>query len=213
MCKLLEREGICLDVVSGGELYTAIKADFPPERIEFNGNNKSSEEINMALDYEIGRFIVDNAYELNLLEEKCKEKNKKANILFRITPGVSSDTHKYITTGTKDSKFGIPLDEDVIFPTIKKALDSNYVNFLGFHYHVGSQLFDNSSHIGALDAVLQLIKEVHERYAYSIKEFNMGGGFGIRYTEKDNPKSVSYFVDPMLDKLSDLCKDIGIPRP
>ncbi len=213
MCKLLEREGICLDVVSGGELYTAVKANFPPEKIEFNGNNKSSEEIDMALDYNIGRFIVDNTYELKLLEKKCREKNKKANILFRITPGVPSDTHKYITTGTKDSKFGIPLDEDVIFPNIKKALNSNYVNFLGFHYHVGSQLFDNSSHIGALDAVLQLIKEVKERYDYSIKEFNMGGGFGIKYTEKDNPKPLSYFVDPMMDKLNSFCDNIGIPLP
>ena len=213
MCKLLEREGMCLDVVSGGELYTAVKADFPSEKIEFNGNNKSPEEIEMALDYNIGRLIVDNIYELELLEKKCKEKNTKANILFRITPGVSSDTHKYITTGTKDSKFGIPLDESIIFPSIKKALDSKYINFLGFHYHVGSQLFDNSSHVGALDAVLQLIKEVKERFNYNIKEFNMGGGFGIKYTEKDDPKPISYFVDPMMEKLNKLCNDIGILRP
>lgn len=201
MCKLIEREGLSLDVVSGGELYTAIKADFPCERIEFNGNNKSIEEIEMALDYNVGKIIVDNTYELDLLIELSKIKKKKINILFRITPGVNSDTHKYITTGSKDSKFGIPLDENVILPAIKKAINCYSVNFQGFHYHVGSQLHDNVSHLKALDISLNLIKKVRDKLDYEVKEINVGGGFGIKYTDKDVTKPISHFVDPIMSKI------------
>jgi len=213
MCKLMEKEGLSLDVVSGGELYTAIKSSFPPERIEFNGNNKSKEELEMALDYNIGRFIVDNTYELDLLEKLSKEKNVKANILFRITPGVMSDTHKYITTGKKDSKFGIPLEDDILIPALRKAIESDFIEFLGFHYHVGSQLHNNFSHLGALDVVLKLIKRTKEIFGYNIKEINIGGGFGIRYTQKDNPIPISSFIDPIMDKLSKFCKKESLNTP
>ena len=151
MAKFMEQEGMCVDVVSGGELYTAIKAGFPAERIEFNGNNKQPAELEMAIDYGIGRIIIDSLQELKLIEKICAEKNKKAKFLFRITPGVKSSSHDYIVTGKKDSKFGIPLDEDVIMPQVKAAIDSEYVDFYGLHFHVGSQLLDNGSHLQALD--------------------------------------------------------------
>ncbi len=213
MCKLIEREGLSLDVVSGGELYTAIKADFPAERIEFNGNNKSIEELEMALDYNIGRIIVDNIQELDIIIELCREKNTISDLLFRITPGVMSDTHEYITTGKKDSKFGIPLDEDILFPAVEKAIKSKHVNFLGFHFHVGSQLNDNSSHKGALNVVLNLIKETKIRYDFNILEINIGGGFGIKYTEKDEPRSISYFVDPIMSELKNFCDNENLVVP
>ena len=132
MCKIIEREGLCLDVVSGGELYTAMKANFPSEMIEFNGNNKSVEELELAVDYKIGRIIVDGLDELSLIEEICKEKNKRVNILYRITPGIRSDSHDYIVTGKKDSKFGIPLDNEVIIPAVEQAIKSSYVNLWDF---------------------------------------------------------------------------------
>src|SRR6056297_2850904 len=213
MCKLIEKEGLSLDVVSGGELYTAIESSFPPERIEFNGNNKSKEELEIALDYNIGRFIVDNTYELELLEKLSKERNIKPNILFRITPGVMSDTHKYITTGKKDSKFGIPLDTNILIPAIKKAIESDFIEFLGFHYHVGSQLHNNFSHIGALDVVLKLIKRPKEIFDFSITEINIGGGFGIKYTEKDSPIPISSFINPVMDKLIKFCEKESLNTP
>ena len=213
MCKIIEREGLCLDVVSGGELYTAIKAEFPAEKIEFNGNNKSTEELEMAIDYGIGRIIVDGLDELDLIEEICKEKGKKTNILYRITPGVRSDSHDYIVTGKKDSKFGIPLYNNIIYPAIEKALKSEYVDFLGFHFHVGSQLHDNASHLGALDITLKLIKESINKYDYILQELNIGGGFGIRYTDADNKKPYSYFLDPMMEKIQVFSDTMGIQRP
>lgn len=213
ICKIIKREGLYIDVVSYGELFTALKADFPPERIEFNGNNKSMEEIEMAIKHNIGRIIVDGLDELNLIENVCKRHGKKANILYRITPGVKSDSHDYIVTGKKDSKFGIPLDEDIIFPAIEQALKSEYINFMGLHYHVGSQLLDNNSHLKALDIALNIIKEIIARYDYITPEINLGGGFGIKYTEDDVPKPYSYFLDPMMDKIDEFFKKLNVERP
>lgn len=213
MCKIIEREGLCMDVVSGGELYTAMKAGFPAERIELNGNNKSVEELELAVEYGIGRIIVDGLDELEIIEAICREKGKKADILYRVTPGVKSDSHDYIVTGKKDSKFGIPLDDEVIFPAVEKAINSEYVNFLGFHFHVGSQLHDNESHLKALDIVLKLIKDTKEKYGYVTPELNIGGGFGIRYTDADSSKPYAYFLDPMMEKIQQFSKDLDITRP
>jgi diaminopimelate decarboxylase len=213
MCKIIEREGLCMDVVSGGELYTAIKAGFPAERIEFNGNNKSVEELELAVEYNIGRIIVDGLDELSLIEKVCNEKAKKMNVLYRITPGVKSDSHDYIVTGKKDSKFGIPLDDEVIFPAIEQAINSEYVNFMGFHFHVGSQLQNNDSHLKALETALKLIKDTKEKYNYVTPELNIGGGFGIRYTDDDEKKSYSYFLDPMMERIEEFSKELNIKRP
>ncbi|MGD9566720.1 MAG: diaminopimelate decarboxylase [Sedimentibacter sp.] len=213
MCKIIEREGLCMDVVSGGELYTAIKADFPAERIEFNGNNKSVEELELAVDYNIGRIIVDGLDELSLIEKVCREKSKKMGILYRITPGVKSDSHDYIVTGKKDSKFGIPLDDEVIFPAIEQAINSEYVNFLGFHFHVGSQLHNNESHLKALDIALNLIESTKNKYNYVTPELNIGGGFGIKYTDADDKKPYAYFLDPMMEKINEFVKRLNILRP
>ena len=213
MCKIIEREGLCIDVVSGGELYTAIKANFPPEKIEFNGNNKTIDEIKLAVDYNIGRIIVDGLDELSLIESVCKEKGKMMNILYRITPGVKSDSHDYIVTGKKDSKFGIPLDDEIIFPAIEQAVKSEYVNFMGFHYHVGSQLHDNASHLKALETSLKLIKDTKEKIGYVTPEINIGGGFGIKYTDADMKKPYSYFLEPMMERIEAFSKELNIERP
>ncbi|WP_312093514.1 diaminopimelate decarboxylase [Aminipila sp.] len=212
MCKIMDREGFCLDVVSGGELYTAIKAGFPAEKIEFNGNNKLREELELAIDYGIGRIIIDGLQELESIEEICKEKNKKMNVLYRITPGVDSHTHDYITTGKKDSKFGIPLDEEVIYPAIEAAIKSPFVNFKGIHFHVGSQLFDNRSHLLALETTLQLVKKTKEKFNYDITELNVGGGFGVTYTDEQR-KPYEYFLKPIMERIIEFSNETCMERP
>lgn len=208
MLKLAEKEGFCVDVVSGGELFTAIKAGFPAERIEFNGNNKTEDELKMAVGYDIGRIIVDSLQELDLLENICRTACKKARVLVRITPGVKADSHDYIVTGKKDSKFGIPLDDDVIIPYVKKAIDSEWIDFLGLHFHVGSQLFDNSAHLAALDITLALAEKIYKQFGYAVEEINLGGGFGIRYTTEER-KPYRYFLEPLMARVSDFCAAHG----
>ncbi len=210
--KLMEREGLSIDVVSGGELYTAIAVGFPAERIEFNGNNKLVEELRMAIDYGVGRIIIDGLQELKLIEGICRDKKKRVNVLYRITPGVKSDTHDYIVTGKKDSKFGIPLDEDIFYPAIKEAIDSEWVNFYGLHFHVGSQLFDNASHLKAFETMLFYTDEIRARFGFELKELNIGGGFGITYTDEER-KPFSYFLDPIMEIIEEHFKDLGIERP
>ncbi len=210
--KICEKEGFCIDIVSGGELHTAIKAGFPAERIEFNGNNKLPQEIEEALDYGIGRFIVDGLQEVALLEAICKEKGKTANILFRVTPGVAASTHDYITTGKKDSKFGIPLDEDVFFPQVEAAIKAEHINFLGLHFHVGSQLFDNAPFLQALDIILDKVAEIKKRFDYDIKELNLGGGFGATYIDEER-KPYAYFLAPMMERIEAFFTELGVERP
>ena len=213
ICKLLEDKGFWLDVVSGGELFTAMAASFPADRIEFNGNNKSSEELVMALEYGVARIVVDNLDELSHLEALCKSHNKTTKILFRITPEVKATTHDYISTGQKDSKFGIPLDESILFPAIERAIKSEVLEFLGFHFHVGSQLQEVQTHINALEVALKLLLETKKRFGYSVKDLNVGGGFGIRYTEADDPLVLSDFLDPIMERVESYCEEHQLVRP
>lgn len=212
MARIVKEEGMNLDVVSGGELYTALSAGFPAERIEFNGNNKTDEELDLAVSKGIGRIIVDGPDELGRLEEICRRYDTKARVLFRITPGVKSSTHDYVVTGKKDSKFGIPLEEDIIMPLIKQAIDSDHIDFHGFHFHVGSQLFDNDSHLRATEILLSWVDRVHNEFRYDVSEINLGGGFGAVYTDEER-KPFSYFLDPLMEMIFSFYDKRGMKRP
>lgn len=212
MAKIAEREGMCVDVVSGGELYTALKAGFPPERIEFNGNNKLPDELRLAVKNGIGRIIVDGFSELERIEEICKEENRRISVLFRVTPGIKADSHDYIVTGKKDSKFGFPLDDEVLQNQISRAIQSEYIDFKGLHFHIGSQLFDNGPYLQALDIILELTRKIREKFGVDVSEINFGGGFGIQYIDEER-KSYSYFLDPMMEKMEKFCREEGMERP
>ena len=212
MCRLAQRAGMCIDVVSGGELYTALTAGFPPERIEFNGNNKLLQELELAVSRGVGRIIVDGAEELDMIEKLCTALDKRVSVLYRITPGVRADSHDYIVTGKKDSKFGFPLDEDVLYPAVERALAAPHVDFLGFHFHIGSQLFDREPYIQAVEAMLEVVGQVRERFGVAVTELNLGGGFGITYTSEER-KPFRYYLDPMLERIADRFDRWGLPRP
>ncbi|WIF93985.1 diaminopimelate decarboxylase [Caminicella sporogenes] len=213
MCKIIEREGLDLDVVSGGELYTAIRAEFPMEKVFFHGNNKTINELKMAIKNDVGRIVVDNLYEIELIDKISREYGKKARLLYRITPGVESKTHRYISTGQVDSKFGIPLAGNIIFEAIEKGIKCENVNLLGFHFHVGSQLFDNRSYLNAVDIITRLMKDVKERYGFITKELNTGGGYGIYYFKGDKPKPIDYFIDAIMEKIYKRCSEFGLEIP
>lgn len=212
MCKIIEKEGLGLDVVSGGELYTALQAQFPMEKVMFHGNNKSYEELELAVTNNVGRIIVDNFYELELLGAIAKTQNKKVDILFRITPEVEGKTHQYITTGQKDSKFGIPLQEEIIEEAVIQAMGSSYINLIGFHFHVGSQLFERESYIRGAETAIKLMKDLNIKLGFVTKELNIGGGFGINYTEEVT-RPLHYFIDPIMETIKDHCKNANIEMP
>lgn len=213
MARIIKREEIGMDVVSGGELYTALEVGFPTENIIFHGNNKTVDELELAIEHNVGRIVADNLAEIDLIGEIGKQHNKKVKILIRISPGIDSETHKYIQTGQADSKFGIPLDETTINRGLEKVFSLEFVELLGFHFHIGSQISDNTNHIKSIEIMLNLMKEAKEKYGFITKELNTGGGYGIHYIEGEERKPLTYFTDPIMQKIENGCKEYGLERP
>ncbi|GAA4709467.1 diaminopimelate decarboxylase [Brevibacillus fulvus] len=213
MCKLVEEEGLSLDVVSGGELYTALQAGFPAERIHFHGNNKSPEEIVMALDAAIGCFVVDNFYELALLNELAGERGKQVKILLRVTPGVEAHTHEYISTGQQDSKFGFDVQSGQALQAVQHALDSESLRLLGLHSHIGSQIFETEGFVIAIQRLTQLLAEAKEQFGFVSSVLNVGGGFGIRYVSGDTPLAPQVYVETIASTVRNEFADKGLPLP
>jgi diaminopimelate decarboxylase len=215
MCKLIEEEGLGLDVVSGGELYTAIKSGFPAKKIYFHGNNKSYAELEMAVEYGVGRIIVDNFYELELLRDIAKKyQGKKIKIMLRLTPGIEAHTHDYIKTGQLDSKFGFGMENGHALMAVENALSIKGFKLTGFHCHIGSQIFEQEPFKDAAEVMIQFAKTVNKKYEFKTKEIDFGGGFGIKYTEKDKPLAVKDYITILVESVKESCKkhDISIPK-
>ena len=212
MIRLIREEGLSLDIVSGGELYAALKAGFDPAHIGFHGNSKTEGELREALDAGVGTVIVDNLSELELLNELALETGKVQGILLRVTPGVDSHTHEYISTGQLDSKFGFSVPE-ITGGVLGKALEMKGIDMKGFHFHVGSQLMENDSHLMAAEIILEMIAQIKKEYGYTVRELNCGGGFGIRYADAPERARLSDFVDPLMEKIETYYRASGEPRP
>ncbi|GAB6929911.1 diaminopimelate decarboxylase [Paenibacillus sp. JCM 10914] len=213
MCQLAEEEGMSLDVVSDGELYTALQAGFPAGRIHFHGNNKTTEEIEMALDAEIGCFVVDNVIELHMLQAIAAEKNRTVNILLRVTPGVEAHTHEYISTGQTDSKFGFDIGNGSAYEAVKLAEAQANITLLGVHSHIGSQIFEVEGFQMAVQRVAEFAASVKEGLGVVFKVVNLGGGFGIRYVDGDTPLQVSQYVKAITDAVKTHFAAIGTELP
>lgn len=213
MARIIKREGIGIDVVSGGELYTALQVEFPMEKVIFHGNNKTIDELELAIKNDVGRIVVDHIGEIDLIEKIGRKHNKKVSILFRITPGIDSHTHKYIQTGQVDSKFGIPLFKETIGEAMEKVMKSEFVELLGFHSHIGSQISDNENHIKAIGIMTNLMKMLKDEYGFITKELNTGGGYGIHYSGDEERKPLSYFTDAIIEELEERCKEYELERP
>lgn len=213
MCNLIKEENLCLDVVSGGELYTAHKANFPMENILFHGNNKTIDEIKMGIELGVGRFVVDNFYELDIIEEICKGKNKIQEIYFRITPGIEAHTHDYIKTGQIDSKFGFALINGDLYEAIERLSEYKNIKLVGLHAHIGSQIFDIEPFMDEVDIMIDLIKEIKDKFDIDLKEIDLGGGIGVYYTKEDKPKTIKEFCEAIINRAEIKCKEIGIEAP
>lgn len=213
MCRLIEREGLYLDVVSGGELYTAYKANFPMEKIYFHGNNKTLEEIEFGIKLGVGRFIVDNLWEMTKINEISEKYNKVQKVYLRLTPGIEAHTHEYIKTGQIDSKFGFAPVGNIIMDAIKKALELENIELVGLHCHIGSQIFETEPFGDAAEVMINFINNIRQETGHMIEELDLGGGFGIYYSEGDKPKETKEYCDIILNRVNEVCNKLSLKKP
>ena len=213
MYQIAKEEGICTDIVSIGELYTAIKAGFPLKNAFFHGNCKTDSDIKYAIEQGIGFFIVDTYDELYAINRIAEELNVKQKILFRITPGIDPHTHQAISTGKVDSKFGTAIETGQAYEITKTALSLNNIDLRGFHCHIGSQIFEIEPFCDAADIMIKFIGEIREKFGYTAEYLNLGGGFGVRYVESDPHIDYTDNIRRISEHIENYCNTNNLPHP
>lgn len=202
-----------IDVVSGGELYTALKAGFPTEKISFHGNNKTKDELLMAVENNVGVIILDNFHEIELLKQVLHETNKKVQVMLRITPGVSAHTHEYDQTGQEDSKFGFDVRSGQAEKAFLQVKAEEQMELIGLHAHIGSQILETEGFNLEVEKLMQLVHEWKQKYDYQPQVLNLGGGFGIRYTAKDRVIGLGTFVEQIIASVRTLAEQYQLNVP
>lgn len=213
MYQVANEEGAYTDVVSAGELYTAMKANFPMERVSFHGNNKSKEELEMAVKNHVGKIMIDNFYEIDLLRQVLEEQDSEINVMLRITPGISAHTHEYDQTGQVDSKFGFDLDSGQADKALQEVLKNQRMHMLGIHAHIGSQIFELNGFEMAAAKLVDVAASWRKNYDYTAQVINVGGGFGIKYVQEDHPLKPEEFVKAIVKTIKDEATKHNFPLP
>ena len=213
VCKIAAQEGLGLDVVSAGELYTALQAGFPMQRVFFHGNNKTPVELRQALENGVGYIVVDNLDELRLLGTMAQAAGTVQDILFRIKPGIDAHTHDFIRTGQIDSKFGLALENGEAEEAVREALAMPGVRLVGLHCHIGSQIFDIAPFELAAQVMLDFIAKIGSELGAEIEILDLGGGFGIQYTSADHPSSYDEYMRRVSSVIAARCAQLGIDTP
>ncbi len=211
--KLVAEEGLGVDCVSSGEIYTAARAGFPTEKIYFHGNNKTDADLRFALDNGVGTIVVDNNEELEALSKEAQKRNITQRILLRITPGIDPHTHRAVITGNVDSKFGSAIVTGQAMEIVKKALATPGVSFAGIHCHIGSQIFDIEPFSDAADIMIRFIADIKKECGYTVRELNLGGGLGVKYTEYDRDIDYADAIGKIASVVTGFCKEAGIEMP
>jgi diaminopimelate decarboxylase len=210
---IFKEEGLGLDVVSGGELSIADSVDFPPDRVYFHGNNKTPDELELALDREVGRIVVDNFHELEVLNRLARKKGINQNILLRLNPGVDPHTHQYTTTGTIESKFGFPLATGQAEEAVNQASSASNLNLVGLHFHLGSPISEMQPYELAMELVLGFARGMSQKFDFDLGEFDVGGGFAIPYTVDSVVPAIADCAQAVTGKLDSLISELGLSRP
>ncbi len=213
MAKIVAEEKLGLDVVSGGELFTALKAGFPAERIYFHGNNKSLEEIEFGVRRKVGRFVVDNLTELEDLNRIAAENGSRVKVLLRIQPGIEAHTHEYIQTGQIDSKFGMAIATGQAMEIVRRAYNSEALELKGIHCHIGSQIFEIDSFRHTAEVMMGFMKQIKDEIGLNLAELNLGGGFGIYYKEGDSPAPINKFADVIMKIIAEKAESYNLNAP
>ena len=213
MYQVVAVEGAHVDVVSGGELYTAIKAGFPIANVSFHGNNKSRKELEMAIDHHVGTIMIDNFHEIELLADVLEEHDAHVDVMLRITPGISAHTNKYIQTGQVDSKFGFDLQSGQADEALAKVLENPRMQMKGLHAHIGSQIFELAGFEGVAKKLVEVAAHWQEKFNYQAAVINVGGGFGIRYVKDDTPLAPEEFVAAIIKAIKTEIKETNLTMP
>ena len=212
MARLVAGEGLGMDVVSGGELAVARAVDFPPEDIFFHGNNKSPTEVAEALDYGIGRFVVDSFYELEMVDEMARQRGIVQPIMLRLSPGIDAHTHAKTTTGILDTKFGFPVETGDAAEAIRRALAAENLDLTGIHIHLGSPIFELEPYALGIDTVLTFLAPFRDE-GLELRDFSPGGGFAVGYVRDRLPPPISAYGDVIARTFRDRCRDLGFGEP
>lgn len=213
ICRIVMEEGLGLDVVSGGELHTAMAVGFPPEKMFFHGNNKTIPEMISAIEYGVGRIVVDNVPELEILNGLASAAGRRVAILLRIKPGVDAHTHDFVRTGQIDSKFGFALETGEAMDTVQRAVAMDHIELRGLHCHIGSQIFDIEPFEHTAEVMLEFMAEVKARTGVALGELNLGGGFGIKYIPEHDPVEYDRYMRSVSAVVQGTCARLGIDTP
>ena len=208
--RIVSREGLGVDVVSLGEIHTAYKAGYDMKRAYFHGNNKTREELQYALEVGVGTIVIDNDYEYEMINEIVRESGNTVDVLLRINTGIDAHTHEYIKTAKDDSKFGYSVYDETIYDLIADINNQSNLNFVGFHSHIGSQIFEKTSFFEAVKVVMEFTKKVQERLGLTISVLNLGGGFGVYYTEEDRPFELVEFLREYIEVVERESDNFGL---
>lgn len=211
--EIVSSEGMGCDVVSSGEIYTAIKAGFDLSKAYFHSNNKTDFDIEYAIGNKIGYFVVDFKEELTVINEEAKRQGLVQKVLLRITPGIDPHTYEAVSTGKVDSKFGSAIETGQAREMTKYALSLSNIELTGFHCHIGSQVFDSDNYIAGSEIMLNFIKSMKDEFGFTAKQLDIGGGFGVRYTEDDPELDIETGVKLVCDKIKEVCAELEIDIP
>lgn len=211
--RIVKSEGLGIDVVSMGEIFTAFEAGFPMEKAYFHSNNKTDEDIAFAMEKGIGFFVVDNEDELFVIDRIAAEKGRTQQILLRITPGIDTHTYEAINTGKVDSKFGSAIETGQAEAITKLALELPHIDLAGFHCHVGSQVFDSDTFFRSAEIMLDYIADIRKKYGYTARQLDLGGGYGVRYLESDPTIDIAANIHEVAKVVKEKCAALDLPLP
>jgi diaminopimelate decarboxylase len=213
MCRIIQQEGMALDVASAGELYTALQAGFPPPKIKLHGNFKSDQELLMALGEDVGRIVVDSLSEIERLSTLAAARGQEASVLVRVAPGIKTQTHTFIQTGQLDSKFGLGLTTSAAREGVQLALDLPGLKLRGLHCHIGSQLFGLDCFQKTAELMVEFMSAIREEFGVVLQELDLGGGLGICYTTEDTPPRIEELAEIISAGLRSACEQFEYPLP